>query len=105
MEHLRFINKGLKHFPILTTHFELINRRAEKSAAKKSMTGGEGSGQSTVVWRPVLGVFPWPQYFDTNPIVLAQAHSSSQRLRPVFESAAAAVALALNAKWILWTEE
>ena len=53
----------------------------------------------------MLGVFPWPQYFDTNPIVLAQAHSLSQRLRPVFESAAAAVALALNAKWILWTEE
>ena len=52
-----------------------------------------------------MGVFPCPQYFDTNPIVLAQAHSLSQRLRPVFESAAAAVALALNAKWILSTEE
>ena len=58
-----------------------------------------------LMWRPMLGVFPWSRYFDTNPIVLAQAHSLSQRLRPVFESAAAAVALALNAKWILWTEE
>ena len=53
----------------------------------------------------MLGVFPWSRYFDTNPIVLAPAHSLSQRLRPVFESAAAAVALALNAKWILWTGE
>ena len=84
---------------------KLKNRKAEKYAAiKKYDKRGQGL-KSTVMWRPMLGVFPWSRYFDTNPIVLAPAHSLSQRLRPVFESAAAAVALALNAKWILWTGE